>query len=163
MWYFVRYVEGYPKTEDDLIHDWFCFDCDKLIGKNNRQFLKCEECLRVFHRKCSQEFDVIKDYKCRYCLLIESNGFINRYQSVDQNRLNRVIGYLLDFVKTRMRKKFEEIDLKFESNNFIYVFKNMNLSLMRQKVDNNEYKTLWEFENDFNIYSHNLWITQVDF
>ena len=149
-----------------MSHDWFCFDCDVMVSKKSRQFLECNYCRRVFHRKCCLEFNVTKDYKCRYCVTVETehtNGFINEEQSVDRKRMNRLIGFLLDFIKIRMKNKFEELDIKFEGRDFIYIFKKMNLSIMREKVDRQEYTSLPEFDDDFYLYTHNLVISQIQF
>ncbi|CAG2173840.1 unnamed protein product, partial [Oppiella nova] len=43
----VRYVTR-KRNELDLTHDWFCYECDVLVPPKSPQFLRCDQCFRIF-------------------------------------------------------------------------------------------------------------------
>ena len=57
-----------------------------------------------------------------------------------------------------MKDKYEEFDLKDKLNSH-FVYKPMDLALMREKALNDEYKSVSKFEDDFFVFMHNLSIT----
>ncbi|XP_054153307.1 zinc finger MYND domain-containing protein 11-like [Oppia nitens] len=145
-------------------HDWFCFDCDILVDKRSSLFLKCLLCFRVFHRKCVN-YDDSADYICPFCKRIEeweADGCVGK-QKVSQDRVNRLIGFLLSFVKSKMKNKVKKLDLNVNNNSKLIMFKKMDLTVMANKANDNKYKSLSKLEDDFFIFMHNLHITSIDF
>lgn len=146
------------KNQLDSSHDWFCFYCDAMVGEKSQQYLKCQNCNRIFHRKCAEEYHKVKDYLCGFCERVQQKDCYVDYKMVDKKRVNQMVAHYMDFVKNKANNKYQKCDKQFEEN---FIFKKMNLSLMRQKAERLEYNCLEEFDDDFYFFMHNLSLTQT--
>ncbi len=158
----------YVLNEPNASHDWFCFECDILVDKRSKQYHKCKDCWRVFHSKCLRRLTPFEhNFECLQCLYCkrlseEKEGFIG-LQRVDNQRLNTLIKYLLIFLKNQMKESYNLFTIDYGTKESMIVFKKMDLKVMEDKTKSNSYKSLLEFENDFFIFMHNLYITTYDF
>lgn len=162
-----RYVLR-ESNELNASHDWFCFECDVLVDKRSKQYHKCKDCWRVFHSKCLRRLTLFEhnfEYlQCLYCKRLgeEKDGFIG-LKRVDNKRLNTLIKYLLIFLRNQMKESYNLFTIDYGIKESMIVFKKMDLKVMEDKTKSNSYKSLMEFENDFFIFMHNLYITTYDF
>lgn len=138
----------------DLSHDWFCFLCDVVISNHDKQYLACSQCPRVFHRKCCLEFGSASAYICLYCQLFQQT-LLNDKLKADRNRVSRVIGFLLTFVKTKMKDKIDKLKSNEEANDYSFVFKRMDLQIIENKVDEGVYESVNNFHDDLFFFMHN--------
>jgi hypothetical protein len=92
----------------------------------------------------------------------EKDGFIG-LQRVDNQRLNTLIKYLLIFLRNQLKESYNSFTIDYGIKESMIVFKKMDLKVMEDKTKSNSYKSLMEFENDFFIFMHNLYIMTYDF
>lgn len=159
-------------SKGNAVRDWFCFYCNILVDNNSKEIKGCDYCWRVFHTKCFIKskskctFDTNNDNnnKCKFCVRLDSEkeGFIGE-KVVDYERLNTLITYLFDFIKSQLKSNYNKFILNLDISQEMIAFKKIDLNLMAQKALLSKYKKLTELESDFSLLVHNIIITTINF
>jgi len=139
-------VTIYTAPEIDIVrdgHEWYCFECHKP-GK----VIECSLCWRVYHLYCTQHFGDNKQFVFAVCQALQNE--IERtigQKVVSLNELNQLLSYtylrLIEKGTELLNLSVNEED-DYQIKQLIY--NKMDLSLINDKIKNNAYTKLAEFE-----------------
>ncbi|XP_023931028.1 zinc finger MYND domain-containing protein 11 [Lingula anatina] len=144
--------EGFKLPETDDMqkdgHDWYCFNCHKT-----GEVLLCDNCWRVFHPSCTEEDYSGVRFVCAICKEDEAG---RKRSKLKRKELNQ----LLSFTALRLKEKTRELhrmgtkedEEKFE----LLLYSPMDLSRMEDKVQQQDYNFVEEFQADAENVLHNV-------
>ncbi|KAG8193609.1 hypothetical protein JTE90_000242 [Oedothorax gibbosus] len=134
-------------------HDWYCYTCHKE-GK----VMDCSTCHRVYHEDCLKEPLANSDkLVCDTCKMIKSKEVLK----MDNDELNLLLGYASLRLKEKVIISNREL-LKIEPpkdekwRHSLLIYETMDLTIMEDKTDNNEYNSIEEFQVDAQTLVHNI-------
>ncbi|XP_050418210.1 zinc finger MYND domain-containing protein 11 [Patella vulgata] len=149
--------EGYkiPQVDDSELddgHDWYCFECHQ-----GGEMYECQDCWRVFHEACLPEDSdnqLGSKFSCYICQAGRAKNKLKR------KMLNTLLSYTVLRLKEKTRElhrialKEPDTEMMFER----FVYKNMDLNMMEEKVSNHKYKCLEEFQADAQTVLHAVFV-----
>ncbi|XP_070566470.1 zinc finger MYND domain-containing protein 11-like isoform X2 [Ptychodera flava] len=135
-----------PVTDD---HDWYCTECHKA-----GDVIRCHGCFRVAHPKCLEKNKVPPpEHGHWYCFVCTACRKKNHM--IGRSEVNKLLGFALMRMKEKARELYKKLNLKDTPYFYSLVHTHMDLSTMQQKVDDNKYRCLEDFEGDAALMLHN--------
>ncbi|XP_077977943.1 zinc finger MYND domain-containing protein 11-like [Glandiceps talaboti] len=134
-------------TKDD--HDWYCFECHK-----SGEVIRCHGCFRVAHSKCLEKRkEPAPEHGHWYCWVCVACRKKNH--TIGRSELNKLLGFTLLRMKEKARELYKKLNLKDTPYFYSLIHTHTDLSSMQQKVDDNKYRSLEDFEGDADLMLHN--------
>ncbi len=157
---------------EDLTNDWYCFECHSCDEKD--LLIDCKTCFRAFHSKCIKDVKISEDFECIYCLKVREIDLSLRINTIDKKQLNNLFKIVIknlensvenfDIYKNySIREKNEQNDKQINENNKlnVIIFNYLDLEIIREKVNNNNYNSVQELHNDFKHFVHNFLVFRI--
>ncbi|XP_071944127.1 zinc finger MYND domain-containing protein 11-like [Antedon mediterranea] len=132
--------------ESDAEHDWYCIECHKA-----GEVVCCTSCHRVCHIECIAEEDQGKqEWTCLVC-----QGGTKCKLGLTTTEIREIISHVLARMKEKAARELQrKLNLDDMPNYYNLVYKHMDFNIMMQKIENEEYQTLEEFQGDAEIVLH---------
>ncbi|XP_033097942.1 zinc finger MYND domain-containing protein 11-like [Anneissia japonica] len=134
------------EEESDASHDWYCIECHK-----GGDVVCCSSCHRVCHIECLAEEDQEKqEWTCQVC-----QGGKKCKLGLSKSEISDMISHVLARMKEKAARELQKkLNLDDMPNYYNLVYKHMDFNIMMQKIENEEYQTLEEFQGDAETVLH---------
>ncbi|XP_002733117.1 zinc finger MYND domain-containing protein 11-like isoform X2 [Saccoglossus kowalevskii] len=135
-------------------HDWYCFICHKP-----GEIIRCHGCFRVAHSRCLEKTNKpAPEHGHWYCYVCEVCRKKNH--TISRSELSKLLGFTLARMKEKVqilnaRELYKKINLGDTPNYHSIIRTHVDLGTIQQKIDDNKYRCLDEFEGDADLMLHN--------
>ena len=141
-------------------NDKYCFVCHKHVsqGKNRsqRQHMSCQNCFISVHKKHFVKNPWDGD-RCQECTIRDNSLMNGSRLKISQKKLSEALGFVLELMTvgenetSKYVEVLEEIDLIIEGCD--KVLELLTWSMIKRKIEGQEYSFVEEFEYDFRLVS----------